>query len=206
MRKDHFTEEALKAAQALAELKYSESEEDQLRFSEAYDFATCQRPDGSLYGTRGKCRKGTETSAAGKEELQKTGKEMKANRGAYLDEKKEAVKAGPHAAQLKELKSAWKDRADVAKTRKAELDRVDRAFKMQQKKVKEDPSKENKERLKRVRTALIQEERAYNRAEREAQRAADAYNRLNKRNERAKMNPAQRKEAARIDRMIRELG
>ena len=28
-----------------------------------YDFARCVRPDGSVYGTRGKCRKGTETSA-----------------------------------------------------------------------------------------------------------------------------------------------
>jgi hypothetical protein len=30
--------------------------------SETYDFARCVRPDGSVYGTRGKCRKGTETS------------------------------------------------------------------------------------------------------------------------------------------------
>lgn len=43
MRKDHFTEEALKAAQALAELKYSESEEDQLRFSEAYESTSYRR-------------------------------------------------------------------------------------------------------------------------------------------------------------------
>jgi hypothetical protein len=58
MRKDRFTDEALRNAYALAELKYSENPEDQLRFSEAYDFARCQRPDGSFYGTSGQCRKG----------------------------------------------------------------------------------------------------------------------------------------------------
>jgi hypothetical protein len=31
---------------------------------EALDFARCQRSDGSIYGTSGKCRKGTETNAA----------------------------------------------------------------------------------------------------------------------------------------------
>ena len=30
---------------------------------EALDFARCQRPDGSFYGTSGVCRKGTETGA-----------------------------------------------------------------------------------------------------------------------------------------------
>jgi len=51
-----FTEEALTAYQkALVEqsgVDFSESKE--------YDFTTCIRPDGSAYGTGGKCRKGTE--------------------------------------------------------------------------------------------------------------------------------------------------
>lgn len=220
MRKDRFTEEALAAAKALAALKYSENEEDQLRFSEAYDFARCQRPDGSFYGTSGQCRKGKETGAKAEEPkkaqapkakatsagVKETAAKMKANRAAYLGEKAAKAEAGPRASQLKELKAAWKDREAVVKERKAELDRVDRAFKMQQKKVKEEPTKENKNRLKLVRTALINEERAYNRAEREAEKAAKAWQRLNKRNEREKMSPSQRKEAARIDRLIRELG
>ena len=67
MRKDHFTEEALAAAKALAALKYSENPEDQLAFAEAYDFARCQRADGSFYGTGGQCRLGKET-APGSEE------------------------------------------------------------------------------------------------------------------------------------------
>jgi len=32
----------------------------------SYDFTRCVRPDGSVYGTRGKCKKGTETSARAK--------------------------------------------------------------------------------------------------------------------------------------------
>lgn len=66
MRKDHFTEEAVKAAYALAEFKYSENPEDQLAFTEAYDFARCQRSDGSFYPIPDgkKCRKGTEASLA----------------------------------------------------------------------------------------------------------------------------------------------
>ncbi len=54
MRKDRFTDEALRNAQALAELEFSES----------YDFARCQRADGSFYPIpEGKqCRKGTKAS------------------------------------------------------------------------------------------------------------------------------------------------
>jgi hypothetical protein len=64
MRKDRFTDEALRNAYALAKLKYSEKEEGQAVFEEAYSFGqTCQRPDGSTYGTAGQCRKGKEVSA-----------------------------------------------------------------------------------------------------------------------------------------------
>jgi hypothetical protein len=41
------------------------SARDSISFSESdtYDFARCVRPDGSSYGTKGKCRKGTESAA-----------------------------------------------------------------------------------------------------------------------------------------------
>jgi hypothetical protein len=66
MRKDYFTDEAVKAARALAEFKYSENPEDQLAFTEAYDFARCQRPNGSHYPIPdGKqCRKGSKAGDA----------------------------------------------------------------------------------------------------------------------------------------------
>ena len=62
MRKDRFTDEALRNAYALGALKYSENPGDQQVFAEAYDYATCERPDGSKYGTGGTCRKGKEVA------------------------------------------------------------------------------------------------------------------------------------------------
>jgi len=60
MRKDRFTDEALAQAKALAELKMNDAES----FAEAYDYARCQRPDGSFYGIADGtlCRKGKEVS------------------------------------------------------------------------------------------------------------------------------------------------
>ena len=53
-----FSEEALATYQeALAEKEGFDFSEGDL-----YDFTRCVRPDGKAYGTRGKCRKGTETA------------------------------------------------------------------------------------------------------------------------------------------------
>jgi hypothetical protein len=58
-----FTEEALAAYQkALAEQEGTDFAE-----GDSYDFTTCIRPDGSAYGTGGKCRKGTEGEAKGRD-------------------------------------------------------------------------------------------------------------------------------------------
>lgn len=53
----HFDDKALELFKA----NFSESTEFSEK-DEAYDFARCQRPDGSIYGTSGQCRKGTPTS------------------------------------------------------------------------------------------------------------------------------------------------
>jgi hypothetical protein len=57
--KGSFSEEAL--------LRFAElsAQAQGLDFSEnnTYDFTRCVRPNGSIYGTRGKCRKGSETCA-----------------------------------------------------------------------------------------------------------------------------------------------
>jgi len=84
MRKDRFTDEALAQAKALAEVKMSDSES----FSEAYDFARCQRADGSFYGIpAGKqCKKGTKAAPADTEP-KKSAKERMA--AAYDKRKKE---------------------------------------------------------------------------------------------------------------------
>ena len=82
MRKDHFTDEALAQARALAGLKYSEDLEDQRAFSEAYNFAACQRPDGSIYPIAGgkQCRKGSPAGNLQKE----VNKAAEKDRGSFL--------------------------------------------------------------------------------------------------------------------------
>ncbi len=54
-----FTQEALESYQK------SVAEREGVEFSEngIYDFTRCMRPDGTFYGTRGKCREGTEVGA-----------------------------------------------------------------------------------------------------------------------------------------------
>ena len=58
---------------------------DNLSFSEAeiLDFARCQRPDGSYYGTGGVCRKGTPVSDAEEKQIQSALKELKAYKPGY---------------------------------------------------------------------------------------------------------------------------
>jgi hypothetical protein len=82
MRKDHFTDETVAAAKALAALKYSENPGDQQAFSEAYDFARCQRPDGSFYGTAGTCRKGSPAGAKQEEPKAPKAAKPKSSKGA----------------------------------------------------------------------------------------------------------------------------
>jgi len=48
--------------------------DDSLYFAEAYDFARCQRSDGTFYGTSGVCRKGTKVGAKEKAALNKAAK------------------------------------------------------------------------------------------------------------------------------------
>ena len=141
MRKDRFTDEALAAAKALADLKYSESAEDQQAFAEAYDFARCQRPNGSFYGiAEGKqCKKGTKASPA--QSKSKAGGMAKAKRATderigRLEERQMNPKANPAKIQTKlnklEAKSARMGRvlsgkeAPTAKLEKAKKKLLER--------------------------------------------------------------------------------
>ena len=49
----------------------TEGHEKDGHLDESLEFRQCQRNDGSVYGTRGKCRKGTETQQAAKERAPK---------------------------------------------------------------------------------------------------------------------------------------
>jgi hypothetical protein len=73
-----FSEEAFEKYQRLL------SEKEGVEFSEGetYDFTRCMRPNGTFYGTRGKCKKGSETGA----------KEPEAPKAASGDSKESAYK------------------------------------------------------------------------------------------------------------------
>lgn len=59
--------------------------------AETLDFTRCQRPDGSFYGTSGRCRKGAESGPK-----EKTTAHMKGQLDKLLKMESEARKAGDH--------------------------------------------------------------------------------------------------------------
>lgn len=194
-------------------MQYSEQNTDSL------DFARCQRPDGSFYGTRGKCKKGKEAGAAAapqsqsrvkaaprKESLEDTKKTMAANRAAYLDEKKQSLKRGPLHKEVSQAGERVKERVPELKSRQQELERLERAARKHAAVTKKDPSKENRERMKLIMQALRDQERAVNRTQREIDKLRRQWISLHKKNERAKMSPEQRKAEAALDKQIRLMG
>ena len=98
-----FSEEALQLFQlAASEQGYDFSEE-----GETYDFARCVRPDGSAYGTSGKCRKGTEEAKGPKEP--KARKTASVSKKSTKSEPKPVGFGGETVEQLRaESDAAWK--------------------------------------------------------------------------------------------------
>ena len=119
--KGYFSEETLKQFAALAGETFGTD------FSESgtYDFARCVRPDGTAYGTGGKCRKGTEE--AKQEEtpkLKKAAKELKDSgsltKVAKVVKEKAAKKAEPapatdKAKSVADIKKAQEDYTKLLK-------------------------------------------------------------------------------------------
>ncbi len=206
MRKDRFSDEALRNAMALAELKYSENPEDQVAFEEAYDFARCQRPDGSFYGTSGQCRKGKESGA--KEAAPKKMKTDFRNDVAASAAKRKARDEKIVARQNRDRELLTDIRGKVAEQRalKKDVATLERGAKEAARKVKKDPSKENKDQLKRINAALRVQDRALAKMEREIDKMARERGRIAQQAERERMTPAQRAEAARIRKIIKERG
>lgn len=206
MRKDRFTDEALKAAYALAELKYSEDPEDQLAFAEAYDFARCQRPDGSFYGTSGQCRKGKDAGAK-PEEPKKLKTDFRKEVAAGAAKRKERdEKRAARMTRDNELRGQIREGMAALKPVKAELARRERAMKEAERRVKKDPSKENRANLKTMQRAVREQDLAARKAEREIEKMAKERFRISQQNERERMTPAQRREAARVRKIIKERG
>lgn len=123
--KGSFSEEALRAYSELA------AEKQGLDFAEgdSYDFTRCVRPDGSVYGTGGRCRKGTETAPKTKEQSSaRSGKdgaaalraevEAGAKKRGEQDRQKNILDA---RARVKEIQDEIRNRGPHSKEEKAYL-------------------------------------------------------------------------------------
>lgn len=61
---------------------------------EKYDFTTCQRPDGSKYGSNGRCIKGSETSPASKDDKKSSSKSSGGGDGVGTGKPSKSIKSG----------------------------------------------------------------------------------------------------------------
>lgn len=197
-----YSEQLSSVGDRIAELEsmlFSYAEQTESEF----DFARCQRSDGSFYGTRGKCKKGKDARVAEKAEPGPT-KPGKSGRGAKST--KAPLKRGPLHAEVKNAQEKLKKFMPELRAKGLERDALLRQALAQQKVVKKQKSPENKQKLIEIYRALAEKERAFKLAEKEADRLAREWRRLNKRNERAKMSPQQRSAEAALDREMRLRG
>jgi len=165
-----FSEEALEQfAQLAAQTQAADFVEGDL-----YDFTRCVRPDGSAYGTRGKCRKGTEGGPA---EKPASGQRAATDSDAKAVVQK--MKGAKPRASSKDLKKEWAKTEKAVKAAKGELALVNAA-------TKGDKSPES---LRRRLNASM----ALDKAERAALKASDKYFAAAKRESNAAMTPEQRK-------------
>lgn len=154
---------------------------------EVYDFTTCIRPDGSAYGTRGKCRKGTEGEAK---------KESAGGEGKVSKPRKSAG----------ELRTQQQQLFDDAKTKRAAAKEAEKAARAVAKETKGDKSPEARKRRLEAGRAWDKANTAADRAQTAWMKAHDKWSKSVERENRAKMSPEQRKEARRIDEIIKERG
>lgn len=96
-----------------------------------YDFTRCQRPDGSFYGTSGKCKKGTQSAAASESTEEKQlmkkaaelyGKEMKARQ--LQDDVAAKKYMREHIAVVNKLNEIAEKKKTTANTQKIVLQRL----------------------------------------------------------------------------------
>jgi hypothetical protein len=194
-----FSEEAFEKYQRLL------SEQEGVEFSEGetYDFTRCMRPDGSFYGTRGKCKKGSEAGAKEKEAGKpKAGsmltasdskrREMVAAAKTRQQSRDAEAKPKRKLASTAETKPAWQEAEKAVKAAKAEYARV-------KAETKGDKSAEaNKKRL----AAGV----ALDKAERAAFKASNKFGAALKRESRKAMTPEQRKEEREWNKFKKQYG
>lgn len=160
---------------------------------EEFDFARCQRPDGSFYGTRGKCKKGTEAGAASKATT-------------TADKKGSGTPSTGGKATVKQLQSQLKERAASLSSMQKQMSSAMKAYGAMEKATKKNPSVENRKNLRLAQKALAQKEREIRKAERETEALRKQWSAARKKLEREKMSPAQLASEKAIDKTIKERG
>jgi len=185
-----FSDEALYLFQlAASERGYDEFSEE----AGTYDFTRCVRSDGTAYGTKGACRKGSEQSK-GLEEP----KAGKPSGGAKPARKPRATSA--------ELKQSQAKLFDEAKAKRAAAKEAEKAFKQAEKETKGDKSPEARRRRMEAGRAWDKASTAADRAQTAWMKEHERWSKAAGREERAKMSPSQKAEARRINKIIKERG
>lgn len=179
-----FSEEALLLYQLAAfDKAYEFSEEE----GETYDFTRCMRPDGTFYGTSGTCKKGS--SAGSKASVKPTTPKGKKPRAT--------------SSQLKESQAKL---FDDAKAKHAAAKAAEKAFKQVERETKGDKSPEARKKRLEAGRAWDKAATAADTAQRKWMKEHERWSKASGREERAKMSPAQRAEARRVDKIIKERG
>jgi hypothetical protein len=122
--------------EALAEYSRLVAEKLNQDFAEGdvYDFGRCMRPDGSFYGTRGKCRKGSEAGekVESKGQLKGAGESLRAK----AEEKGRESIRREFAAAAKDYKSRIDDLKDELKRGDADPKAIKKQIEMWQSKLR----------------------------------------------------------------------
>lgn len=145
--------------------------QDKDDYSETYDFGTCLRPDGSMYGiSRGKCRQGSEVDKETAKALRKTAGIQKRGQASVTKAKAEKVLKGLQKEGARDRKATERrEKAGKGDTREEQVRRLSaKAYQAKEKlrerakKMKEGPQKQKVlakiDRLTNIRNRLLKEQ------------------------------------------------
>jgi len=114
-------------AERLVSMGYSEdvAQEVSAMLDGTYDFTTCERPNGSRYGTGGKCRKGTEVSAEEKSAINQLA-DLLPEGEKILDSSGKSHTAGatPRDNKIESLRNKIKEAQAAGESRRGILSRL----------------------------------------------------------------------------------
>lgn len=211
-----FSEESLAQFTELV----SQTQSSDFSEGDTYDFTRCVRPDGSAYGTRGKCRKGSEVGPAEKPAPKGGAAAKSAPAGGGVEKIKEKLKnASPEekkrVAQAVQKKVAESSQAPAAapKRKLATSTETRDAWRAAEKVVKE--ARANYESVRKetkgdkspaARKKLLTAAYALDKAERAATKASDKFGAALKRESRKAMTPAQKKEEREWNKFKKQYG